>query len=98
MPLEVRDIERSLPRKGFVRKASKDIYFSFEFEGKDWGISTFVSHGQREIGDSLAGKMARQVKLTKRDFVRLVECPMDHDEYVTKLRELGNLPPASTKS
>ena len=92
MQLKTRDIEYSLPRKGFVRNPSRDIYFSFQFAGKDWGISTYVSHGEREIGDSLIGRMAKQVKLSKRDFVRLVECPMDHGEYIEKLKKDGFLP------
>lgn len=94
MPIKARDVEHSLPRKGFLRRQSKDIYFSFRFADKDWGISTFISHGANEIGDPLIAKMAKQVKLSKRDFVQLVECPMSYDDYLRRLRERGVLPPS----
>jgi predicted RNA binding protein YcfA (HicA-like mRNA interferase family) len=94
MQLKTRDIQRSLPDKGFSREEGDHIYFSFVHEGKDCGISTYISHGEREIGDSLISRMARQVKLSKQDFVRLVGCPMDHGEYVETLKEQGFLPPS----
>lgn len=93
MQLKTRDIERSLPEKGFTREGGDHVYFSFVHEGKDLGISTYFSHGDREIGDPLISRMAKQVKLSKRDFVRLVECPMDHAEYVERLRGQSLLPP-----
>jgi hypothetical protein len=95
MQLKTRDIERSLPDKGFEREGGDHVYFSLLYEGKDCGISTYFSHGENEIGDPLIARMAKQVKLSKRDFVRLVECPMDRAEYVEKLKEEGLLPPSS---
>lgn len=85
MPLKTADVERSLPRKGFEQEVSKHVYFKFRHRGKDWGISTFFSHGEREIGDHLVGRMAKQVKLSKASFLRLVECPMSAEEYLSQL-------------
>lgn len=92
MQIKTRDIERSLPDKGFEREGGEHIYFSLRHEGKDCGISTYFSHGAGEIGGSLIARMAKQVKLSKRDFVRLVECPMDYPEYLEKLKKEGFLP------
>ena len=89
MPVRTSDIELSLPRKGFEREVSHHVYFKFRYGGKDWGISTFYSHGQREVGDHLVGRMARQVKLPKADFLRLVQCPMSAEEYLELLVREG---------
>jgi hypothetical protein len=94
MPLKTRAIDASLTQKGFVREVRDHIYFWFRFEGRDCGVFTHISHGDREIGDPLIAKMAKQVKLSKRDFVQLVECPMSYGDYLARLREQGVLPPS----
>jgi hypothetical protein len=96
MQLKTRDIDRSLPEKGFAREKGDHVYFSFLYEGKDCGISTYFSHGDREIGDPLIARMAKQLKLSKRDFVRLVECPMNQSDYVERLRNQSLLPSTPT--
>lgn len=89
MPVRTADIDRSLPRKGFEREVSRHVYFKFRYRGMDWGISTSFSHGEREVGDHLIGLMARQVKLPKADFLRLVQCPMSAEEYLAHLVSEG---------
>lgn len=93
MTLKTRDIERALPTKGFEREQGSHIRFTFRFGGKDCGISTYISHGEQEIGDSLIGRMAKQVRLSKADFAQLVACPMGHDDFVAELKRQGFLPP-----
>ena len=89
MPVRTADIERSLPRKGFEREVSRHVYFKFRHRGKDWGISTFYSHGEREVGDHLVSRMAKQVKLSKADFLQLVQCPMSAEGYLALLIREG---------
>jgi hypothetical protein len=37
--------------------------------------------GGVDIGDNLIGKMARQIGLSRSDFLRLVDCPMIREEF-----------------
>ena len=53
---------------------------------------TKTSHGSgRDISDDLLAKMAKQCGLTKPQFLRLVECPLQRPDYETLLREVGRL-------
>jgi len=48
-------------------------------------IRTRTSHNGQEIGDILLSHMARQVGLTKRDFLDLVDCPLSRAQYEHKV-------------
>lgn len=93
MQIEKREVEASLPSKGFVRDNSGDhIYFHFMYDGKTTGIHTYVSHGARSIGDPLISAMKKQLHLnSSRDLVDLVKCPMSGEVYVQILKEKGQL-------
>ncbi len=56
-------------------------------EGLKTRARTKTSHSPkvRDIADNLLGPMARQCLLTKPEFLRLVDCPMDRDEYERRL-------------
>jgi hypothetical protein len=51
-------------------------------------ISTKLSRGTnyRTIDDSLLSKMARQLHLTRAEFLELVDCDMDGPRYIDRLR------------
>lgn len=91
MPRKVRDVEASLTRKGFVRKNSKDAHFHLWIDGKKTLVYTMISQGEKEIHDGLLGAMARQVKLSSRQFAQLIECPLSLEEYTSLLREAGHI-------
>ncbi len=92
MPRDARDIIRGLTQKGFVQAQGDHHFFRLYIDGKKQTILTKVSHGEREIGDNLLGKMARQVGLTRRSFLDLVDCPLTLDRYIQLLRDAGQLP------
>ena len=54
---------------------------------------TKTSHSPRvkDIADNLLGQMARQCLLTRAEFLRLVDCPMDRDAYERRLVEFGEI-------
>jgi len=86
MPRKQSDVERSLTSKGFQHKEGDHNYFQYYSRaGKKTAVFTKTSHGAREIDDSLLGRMARQCKLSRADFDRLIDCPLDRDGYETKL-------------
>lgn len=63
-------------------------------KGKDVGVFTKISHGEREIGVGLVKRMRQQMRLgTNADFGRFVECSLTHEHYVVILQEQGVIPP-----
>lgn len=84
------DVEKSLEKKGFQRKEGDHHYFNYYTKaGKKTKVFTKTSHGVKELDDSLLGMMSRQCKLTRQDFDRLIDCPLDRDGYERKLIEVG---------
>jgi len=81
-------VENSLQRKGFVMSQSDHRRFVFYTRaGKKTGVWTKTSHGSshREISSVNLGRMARQCRLSARDFERLIDCPLDREEYEAML-------------
>ena len=78
------DIVASLERKGFVKDGGDHEYFIYwNLAGKKTMKKTKVSRGSsyKSIGDDLLGKMSKQVGLTKKLFIDLVDCPLSRDQY-----------------
>ncbi len=91
MPRKHREVCSGLLAKGFAEERQrKHIHFVYEdLQGRTTIARTMVSHdaGSNDIGDSLLGKMAKQVGLKKRQFEDLIDCPMTRaqfDEIVSK--------------
>jgi hypothetical protein len=91
MPRKQNEVERSLLVKGFVGPEKVDHnYFTYHsLAGKKTRIFTKTSHGAREINDHILAQMAKQCKLTNKDFGRLIDCPLDRKSYEAKLVEQG---------
>ncbi len=87
------DVCAALVRKGFVRAEGKHAFFIYHSEaGVKSAVQTMVSHGAREIPDPFLSAMARQCRLSRADFLRLVDCPLSRAEYESRLRSSGALP------
>lgn len=90
MPRKQSDVERSLLAKGFRPRDGDHNYFHYYSRaGKKTAVFTKTSHGAREIDDGLLACMARQCKLSRTDFDRLIDCPLDRDGYEAKLVAQG---------
>jgi hypothetical protein len=88
------EIQNALQRKGFQLSSNdhnKFIYFTFS--GNKTSVWTKTSFGtsHKDIGDDNIGKMARQCRLNKRDFIDLVDCPLSRQEYENKLKTEGQI-------
>ena len=85
MQIARKDVLQNLQRKGFVRTERTDHTFLTYHNklGIKTRVFTFVSRGtsHKSIQDPLIAKMARQCKLTKSDFLDLVDCSMSRDRY-----------------
>jgi len=89
---KTREVSAALQRKGFELRDSHHSMFHLRVDGKDVGIHTKISHGERDIDDTLAGLMRKQMKLsTRKEFALFVECPMTFNEYLGILRSAGHL-------
>lgn len=91
MPIERRKIAASLLGKGFEEKeSSHHKYYHHKTEGRLTGSYTYVSRGTgyKTYSDNLLNGMKKTLKLdTLKQVKRLLECPMDGDEYNSILRE-----------
>lgn len=90
MPRKQSDVEKSLQVKGFRAREGDHNYFNYHSKaGKKTAVFTKTSHGAREIDDNLLSRMAKQCKLSNKDFGLLIECPLDRDTYEGKLIAQG---------
>ena len=83
-----RDIDAALRSKGFSRDVSGDHYY---YRFGDTRVRTKISHGMMgsSLGAKLIGDMARQLHLTKKQFLALIDCPLGEDGYRAILEEHG---------
>lgn len=94
MNLERAKVQSNLPKKGFVeRDDRKHIFYHFHHGGKKTHIRTHVSHGSKykTLGDDLVSKMAKQCKVTTKNFRGLAECTVSHEDYIKLLTESGDV-------
>jgi predicted RNA binding protein YcfA (HicA-like mRNA interferase family) len=92
MPRKARVVSTSLTKKGFTAGGGDHEFYRLFIEGKNTGIRTKISHGEKEIHDGLLGQMAKDTRLSKREFLELVDCSLKGDAYVSLLRDRGDLP------
>ena len=93
MPKDKREVESSLEAKGFQRGEGDHHYFIYwSLGGKKTMAKTKTTHGSdRDLSDELLSLMARLGGLTKQEFVKLVDCPLQRGEYEQLLVERGKL-------
>ena len=60
-------------------------------DGDRTEVFTKMSHGRAEVGADLIARMAKQCRLSKDEFLQLVDCPMTGSEYVEMLKSRGHL-------
>lgn len=78
-----KDVEAALQRKGFAPETGDHNYFVYHRHqsGKKTAIFTKTSHSGSDLDDFLLGQMAKQCRLSKQNFLRLVDCPLDRQTY-----------------
>ena len=92
MPRKQDEVEKSLLKKGFLPSGGDHNFFFYHSNaGKKTIVRTKTSHGGKEIDDNLLSQMAKQCKLTKSQFLDLVDCPMDRDKFEAVLSKSGQL-------
>ncbi len=83
-----KDIDAALVKKGFRREIDGD-HIWYVLTGTK--IKTKLSHGMKgqTIGPELLGLMARQLRLTKSQFLALIDCTLDETGYREILEKQG---------
>jgi hypothetical protein len=84
MPRKRTDILTNLQSKGFALDEGDHYFLIYvRTDGKKSPIRTKMSRGtsHKDISDINLAQMARQVRLTKGQFLELVDCPMDRVQY-----------------
>ena len=76
-----RDIDAALRKKGFQRSEDGD-HIRYSLIGLP-RTRTMMSHGAMSdtIGAQLISRMARQLLLTKKHFLELIDCTLDEGGY-----------------
>jgi hypothetical protein len=87
--LKVREVLNGLESKGFLASEGDHTFLIFYVGGKKTSIRTKVSHGSKEINDYLIKRMSIQVKLEKKKFIDLVNCPFSVEDYLNELKAQG---------
>ena len=94
MPRQKRDIEAALTAKGFSPgSGDHHFYVYFTLDGRKTRARTKTSHTakMKDVPDNLLSEMAKQCKLTKPQFLDLVDCPLTRQAYETALAARGEL-------
>lgn len=92
MPRRRTEVEAGLKRKGFVQEEGDHHFFIYHtMDGLRTPVITKTSHGDRDIGDPLLAKMARQCRLTRAMFLDLIDCPLSRADYEDLLRQNGDI-------
>jgi predicted RNA binding protein YcfA (HicA-like mRNA interferase family) len=91
MPISARAVTRGLLRKGFRLTESRHRRFRYyNMNGERTRVVTLTSHGsERDLDDRLLAKMARQLRLTRRQFDDLIDCRLAQGDYEAMLRRDG---------
>jgi len=92
MPKSAKEVGAGLKNKRFQLRENDHTFYHLYVNGKKTIVFTKISHGEKEIGDRLLALMARQVKLNRKQFADLIECPLSYDDYVKHLRNEGHVP------
>jgi len=85
-------VKQALCAKGFKEDNGRDHnYYFFHYQGKKSQINTKISHNEKDLDDYLCTAMAKQVKLTKKQFGALVDCALTGQAYEQILVTAGHV-------
>ncbi len=85
--LKVRQVDRALTAKlGFEWHDAHHRIYRLYLDGQ-LVARTFVSHGRRELADFHVNQMAKQMRLSRHEFLAAVECPLDRDACYALIRQ-----------
>ena len=84
--LKKNEVDSALTKKGFKKKKTHHIFYYLYVDGYDVGIFTKISHSHKEIFGSLISSMAKQIGISKSEFIDVVNCPINREGLLNLLR------------
>ena len=90
MPYKPEEVERKLRNKFAFRSAKGHSVDHHWFELQLLGlppILTKVSHSRKEIGSTLEGMIARQLRVRTRYFQGMIDCTNSRNDYYRQVEE-----------
>ncbi len=80
---KARDIDAALCKKGFEKTKFGDHvrYYLYDHQTGRTLAQTKISHGESTVGAPLISQMARQLHLTKAQFLALIDCTLSEEGY-----------------
>jgi hypothetical protein len=94
MPLERRDVEAALQKKGFLINSGDHNYFTYQTKsGQITSVWTKTSHGtsHKTLSDDLLSKTGKQCGPTKSQFTQLIECLLTREAFEEILLKSGRI-------
>jgi len=89
--LKAKDVEQTLCKKGFQREDNEHRRFRLFIDGMRKGVWTMTSHNGQDIDSHLQSCMARQMKLSKSEFLLFVTCTISKERYIEILKQREQL-------
>jgi hypothetical protein len=88
---KARDIKSALLQKGFREHPGDHHYYYLYAANKKTSVYTKISRNATDLEDNLQGEMAKQIKLKRPDFNRLIDCSLSGDTYLEMLINVGHV-------
>lgn len=90
-----RKIQQSFKKKGFIMEDRKrhEAYILVDPEDNLTDVFTVISRGgsYKQYGSPLLGYMADELKLSNQELLKLIDCDLEYDDYITILQQKGAL-------
>ncbi len=88
MQIKKAEVARIFEKLRLDVRSTKHRYGWFIFEGKKV-LRVHYSHGKGDIPGRVTDKIRSQLKLTQKDFRKLIDCPMSFEDYIAVLKRKG---------
>jgi hypothetical protein len=88
MQIKKAEVARIFEKLRLDVRSTKHRYGWFIFEGKKV-LRVHYSHGKGDIPGRVTDKIRSQLKLTQKDFRKLIGCPMSFEDYIAVLKRKG---------
>lgn len=86
-PIKTRVLKGALESKGFIQNQSHHTFYTLYVNNIKTSVRTKISHGDIEYSEHLLKRMYKQLKLNKNEFLKLIECPLSKQAYISLLIE-----------
>jgi predicted RNA binding protein YcfA (HicA-like mRNA interferase family) len=88
MVVDAKKTLKNLQKKGFSTYEGDHKFLEYYHNGK-LILHTKISHSAKDLNDFLIAQMSKQCKLSKSEFIDLVNCPLTAEQYLAKLEAGG---------